>query len=105
MMPTDVILGVAIVLAIGLGGWIERIRHRGAGTTPEEAWDNGCQHGLRLAHKIVAEYPKPWINFGEERGWDLARNQLTSELSTLLGETLPNETNGTAIQAANGGVS
>jgi hypothetical protein len=103
------IVATLIILGVLAGLWAGRAVERGdrarAGTTPEEAWDNGCQHGLREAHKIVSTYPKPWINFGEERGWDLARNQLTDELAHLLGESHPNESNDTAIQAANGGVS
>lgn len=96
LLPLGVILGVALGILI---------LHGGTRTTPEEAWDNGCQHGLRLALEVVTGYRKPWITLGEERGWDLARNQLTVALSDLIRDTLPNESNTTAGQASSGGVS
>jgi hypothetical protein len=48
-----------------------------------EAWDHGFTHGVGLAHQTVATYPKPWITMGEERGWELAREQLRLALSEL----------------------
>lgn len=70
---------LATIAALGLGKAI-RLREEGR----EAAWDNGCQHGLRLAHHTVASFPKPWITFGEERGWDMAREQLRSSLAELI---------------------
>lgn len=48
-----------------------------------EAWDHGFTHGIGLAHETVATYPKPWITMGEERGWELAREQLRLALADL----------------------
>lgn len=105
MIWNFLIITSACALTYWAGRFVGRREHRWAATTPEEAWDNGLQHGLRLAHTAVTTYPKPWINFGEERGWDLARHQLTEVLASYLEETHPNETNPTATQAAKRGVS
>jgi hypothetical protein len=95
-------IAVVAVLAYAAGRWAHRTTD---GLDPHEAWDNGFQHGVRTAHHLVRTYPKPYINFGEERGWDLARHQLTSELGHLLAEALPDETHPTATGAAARGVS
>lgn len=93
-------LATAIGVLVGRG-----IDRRDAGAETSAAWDNGFLHGVRIAHGAVLNYRKPWITLGEERGWDLARGQLTSELFHLLDEALPNETNPTARQASVRGVS
>lgn len=72
---------LSTVAAIGLGKAL-RLRDE----SREAAWDNGCQHGLRLAHHTVASHPKPWITYGEERGWEMAREQLRLELAKLIEE-------------------
>lgn len=51
--------------------------------TPEEAWDNGCRHGLDIAWRTVATYPKPYITAYEERGWLLARRQLAEAVDDV----------------------
>ena len=97
-------LVLGIVWGVGVGIFLERNRRTGE-LSPHEAWENGCQHGVRLAHGVLQRYRKPWINYGEERGWDLARQQLTGAVAELLPETHPGETNPTPIQARSGGVS
>lgn len=110
-MITILLPVLSLVLGIAVGYRLTHVRtERADAATFEEAWDNGFQHGMRTAHQTVAGYPKPWITLSEERGWDLARDQLVQALADELGDELgpqthPNVTSETQIQASWNGVS
>lgn len=75
----------ADLLLFGFDGFLPTGPPRST-VTPEEAWDNGMQYGVRLARDVIADYAKPYITLGEERGWDLARGQLVQALEELVDE-------------------
>lgn len=74
----------AVLSTVGMLGLAKAIRARA--DSREEAWDNGCQHGLRLAHHTIATAPKPWITLSEEQGWDMAREQVRVAVAALIEE-------------------
>lgn len=94
---------VALLVGFALG---RHYPHPAPGaTTPEQAWDSGWQHAMTEAHRVVTHLPKPWITYGEERGYDLARTQLADALAATLETTHPNVTHDNPGQASCGGVS
>jgi hypothetical protein len=82
---TDPLTFLLVVLALTAALVVARtaLRARAEITTAYEAWDNGCQHGIDLAHRAVAGYRKPWITLTQEQGWDLARTQLLAAIDEL----------------------
>lgn len=74
-----------VLASVGAGLVLGRVlARRNVEGVRAAAWDGGFSHALGLAHHTVAIYPKPWITLGEERGWDMAREQLRIALADLI---------------------
>lgn len=78
------LLLVADVFLFGCAGLLPAGSATGTAVTPEEAWDNGCQHGLRIALTTVQRTQAPYVTMSEERGWHMAHRQLTAVLAQLV---------------------